>query len=191
MAAGSYTISFVGTTTTDNTAFIDAVRVMQATPSLTQVPGGPFPAQGAPESALLLATYDPVGGVSEAVIMFPDQDVSVAVQQPGQQIYAGTGLERRRRAIRPQDIVERPVGIVSAILRGNPTRAYPPVRRIVLDTGGTMVAVSEADIRNVWTWVEEDEGISPCFAAAAAGRGHGEAAPPGRARPERDRARRT
>ena len=44
-------------------------------------------------------------------------------------------------AIRPQDIVERPVGIASAILRGNPTRAYPPVRRIVLDTGGTMVAV--------------------------------------------------
>jgi threonine synthase len=71
-------------------------------------------------------------------------------------------------AIRPQDIVERPVGIASAILRGNPTRAYPPVRRIVLDTGGTMVAVSEAEIRNARTWVEEDEGISPCFAAAAA-----------------------
>jgi threonine synthase len=42
------------------------------------------------------------------------------------------------------------------------------VRRIVLDTGGTMVAVSEAEIRNARTWVEEDEGISPCFAAAAA-----------------------
>ena len=70
--------------------------------------------------------------------------------------------------IRPQDVVERPVGIASAILRGNPTRAYPPVRRIVLETGGTFVAVSEAEIRNARIWVEEDEGISPCFAAAAA-----------------------
>jgi threonine synthase len=70
--------------------------------------------------------------------------------------------------IRPRDIVERPVGIASAILRGNPTRAYVPVRRIVLDTGGTMVSVSEAEIRNARTWCEDDEGISPCFSAAAA-----------------------
>jgi len=70
--------------------------------------------------------------------------------------------------IRPQDVVERPVGIASAILRGNPTRAYPPVRRIVIETGGTMVAVSEAEIRSARAWVAEDEGISPCFAAAAA-----------------------
>ena len=92
-------------------------------------------------------------------------------------------------AIRPQDIVERPAGIASAILRGNPTRAYPPVRRIVLDTGGTMVAVSEADIRNARDVGRGGRGDQSVLRGGGRGRGHGEAAPPGRARPERDRAR--
>jgi threonine synthase len=69
--------------------------------------------------------------------------------------------------IRPEDIVERPEGIAQAILRGNPTAAYPPVRERVVATGGGFVAVSEREIREARTWVEDDEGISPCFAAAA------------------------
>jgi threonine synthase len=70
--------------------------------------------------------------------------------------------------IRPQDIVERPVGIASAILRGNPSRAYPYVRDIVVESGGTFASVSEAHIREARTLAEDLEGISPCFAAAAA-----------------------
>lgn len=73
--------------------------------------------------------------------------------------------------IRPQDKVERPSGIAKAILRGDPTAAYPPVRRQVLDTGGTFVAVSERDIREARELIEEEEGISPCFSAAAAAAG--------------------
>jgi threonine synthase len=69
--------------------------------------------------------------------------------------------------IRPEDIVHRPTGIAAAILRGDPTRAYPHVRRIVLESGGTLTAVSEAEIRKARLLLEELEGISPCFAASA------------------------
>ncbi len=70
--------------------------------------------------------------------------------------------------IRPEHVVARPTGIAHAILRGDPTRAYPYVRRIVLESGGTFVTVSEAEMREARRKVEESEGISPCFAAAAA-----------------------
>lgn len=70
--------------------------------------------------------------------------------------------------IRPQDIVAQPQGIAQAILRGNPSRAYPYVRQIVLESEGTFVAASEAEIRQARRMVEELEGIRSCFAAAAA-----------------------
>jgi threonine synthase len=70
--------------------------------------------------------------------------------------------------IRPSDIVERPEGIAAAILRGDPSRTYPHVRRIVRESNGTFVAVSERDIREARQLAERFEGISPCFAAAAA-----------------------
>jgi threonine synthase len=70
--------------------------------------------------------------------------------------------------IRPADIVERPAGIAAAILRGDPTRAYPHVHGIVVESGGTFTAVSEQQIRDARRLVEDLEGISPCYAAAAA-----------------------
>jgi threonine synthase len=70
--------------------------------------------------------------------------------------------------IRPQDVVPDPSGIAFAILRGNPTATYPHIRRIVLESGGTFTAVTEAEIRRAREWVEDLEGISPCFSAAAA-----------------------
>jgi threonine synthase len=70
--------------------------------------------------------------------------------------------------IRPEHLVPRPAGIAEAILRGDPTRAYPHVRRIVLESNGGLIAVSEAEIRAARLLVEEYEGMSPCFAAAAA-----------------------
>jgi threonine synthase len=74
----------------------------------------------------------------------------------------------RSETIRPEHLVARPTGIAEAILRGDPTRAYPHVRRIVMESGGGFVAVSEAEIREARRRVEESEGISPCFSAAAA-----------------------
>lgn len=70
--------------------------------------------------------------------------------------------------IRPGDVVRKPTGIAEAILRGDPTKAYPHVREIVLESRGTFVAVSEADIREARRMVEELEGISPCFSASTA-----------------------
>jgi len=70
--------------------------------------------------------------------------------------------------IRTQDLVARPTGIADAILRGNPTRAYPYVREIVLASGGTLVKVSESEIREARAMLEELEGLRPCFSASAA-----------------------
>lgn len=70
--------------------------------------------------------------------------------------------------IKPEHIVHRPNGIAEAILRGNPSRAYPYVRQIVLETNGTMVSVSEAEIRAARRLVNELEGLDPCFSASTA-----------------------
>lgn len=71
-------------------------------------------------------------------------------------------------AIQPRHIVERPRGIAEAILRGNPTRVYPLVRRIVVESGGDIEMVSEQEIREARRMVEDLEGISPCFSASTA-----------------------
>ena len=70
--------------------------------------------------------------------------------------------------IRPEHLVAKPTGIAEAILRGDPTRAYPYLRRIVIESGGGFIAVSEAEIRDARRRVEECEGVSPCFSASAA-----------------------
>lgn len=70
--------------------------------------------------------------------------------------------------IRPEHIVKRPTGIADAILRGDPTKAYPRIRRFVLESGGGITAVTEDEIRAARISVEEYEGISPCFSASTA-----------------------
>jgi len=70
--------------------------------------------------------------------------------------------------IRPEHRVAQPVGIAEAILRGDPSRAYPHIRRIVDQSGGTFIAVTEAEMRAARRDVEALEGISICFSAAAA-----------------------
>ena len=70
--------------------------------------------------------------------------------------------------IQPHHVVKKPVGIAEAILRGDPTRAYPHVRRIVMQSGGNIISVSEQEIREARRLVEEFEGVSPCFSASTA-----------------------
>jgi len=70
--------------------------------------------------------------------------------------------------IQREHLVKQPTGIAEAILRGDPTRSYPRVRRIVRESGGAFAAVSEAQIRQARRDVEECEGLSPCFSASAA-----------------------
>ena len=70
--------------------------------------------------------------------------------------------------IRSEHLVKQPTGIAEAILRGDPTRSYPRVRRIVRESGGAFATVSEAQIRQARRDVEDCEGLSPCFSASAA-----------------------
>ena len=70
--------------------------------------------------------------------------------------------------ILPHHIVPRPAGIAEAILRGDPTRAYPYIRQITLKSGGTIVSVSEQEIRAARRMVEEHEGLDVCFSSATA-----------------------
>jgi threonine synthase len=70
--------------------------------------------------------------------------------------------------IQPHHVVARPEGIAEAILRGDPTRVYPYVKRIVVESGGDFVAVSEREIRDARRLIEDLEGISPCFSASTA-----------------------
>lgn len=74
------------------------------------------------------------------------------------------GAER----VRPEDVVERPSGIATAILRGDPSAAYPHVHKLVAESGGTFATVDEREMREARELVEELVGPSPCFAAAAA-----------------------
>lgn len=76
--------------------------------------------------------------------------------------------EEGAETIQPHHIVTHPTGIAEAILRGNPTRAYPHIRRITIESGGTMVAVTEDEIRHAQALVHEDEGIKICPAAGTA-----------------------
>lgn len=68
--------------------------------------------------------------------------------------------------VRPQDIVHNPVGIAEAILRGNPSRAYPHLSQLVRESGGTMKMVSEERILEAQRMLFEQEGIEACPAAS-------------------------
>jgi threonine synthase len=76
--------------------------------------------------------------------------------------------EDNSESIQPEYIVKRPSGIAEAILRGDPTRAYPFIREIVKESSGHMLSVSEKEIRNACRLVENLEGISICFSASTA-----------------------
>lgn len=70
--------------------------------------------------------------------------------------------------IQARHIVPRPKGIAEAILRGDPSKVYPAVRRAVMESGGGFEAVEEADIREARKMLEELEGVRCCFSAATA-----------------------
>jgi threonine synthase len=71
-------------------------------------------------------------------------------------------------AIQPHHVVQRPEGIAEAILRGDPSRVYPYVKSIVVESGGDFVSVTEDEIREARSMVETLEGVSPCFSASTA-----------------------
>jgi threonine synthase len=68
--------------------------------------------------------------------------------------------------ILPHHIVEQPRGIAEAILRGNPSGCYPYVYRMLRETNGLAVKVSETEILGAQRQVLEMEGVACCTDAA-------------------------
>lgn len=77
-------------------------------------------------------------------------------------------FEAGSEVIRKSDIVQNPTGIAEAILRGDPTRAYPFIRKIVLESNGQITSVTEQEIREARKMLEDLENISACFSASTA-----------------------
>lgn len=71
-------------------------------------------------------------------------------------------------SIEPRHIVKDPAGIATAILRGDPSSTFPQIRKIVIESRGRIIAVSEEEIREARKMAEDFEEISPCFSAASA-----------------------
>jgi threonine synthase len=67
---------------------------------------------------------------------------------------------------RPEDVVDEPVGIAEAILRGNPTNTYPHLQEVVRQSGGTFETVTNDEIREAQKMILELEGIEACESAA-------------------------
>jgi len=75
-------------------------------------------------------------------------------------------FEEGSPTMQPHHVVERPHGIAEAILRGNPSGCYPYVYRMLRDTNGVAVRVSESEILEAQQQVKELEGVSCCTDAA-------------------------
>jgi threonine synthase len=79
-----------------------------------------------------------------------------------------TAWESGSATIRAEDKIADPQGIAEAILRGDPSGAYPIVHRLVRDSGGTFVKVSDTAIRRAQALLLEHAGIVACEAGACA-----------------------
>jgi threonine synthase len=76
-------------------------------------------------------------------------------------------FEEDSPTIQPHHIFEKPDGLAKAILRGNPTGCYPYVYRMLRETNGLAISVSESEIRDACDRVLELEGVTCGYAAAA------------------------
>jgi threonine synthase len=75
------------------------------------------------------------------------------------------------KRILPEHIVKNPTGSAKAILTGDPSVCYPSLYKVVSDTNGSFISVSEAEIQSAKEHLNTNEGIkaSPDGAVALAG----------------------
>jgi threonine synthase len=76
------------------------------------------------------------------------------------------GFERDVPSLPDEFVVENPSGIAEAILRGDPRGCYPYVFRMLKDSGGTAVSVSEWEIIEARSQLQRTEGLECGFSAA-------------------------
>ncbi|MGB1074548.1 MAG: threonine synthase [Flavobacteriales bacterium] len=77
-----------------------------------------------------------------------------------------TAFNSGKRAIQDSDIIRNPKGLASAILRGNPSRSYPYLLKVIEATQGTFVSV-DADALRASKKMLAADGIEACYAASA------------------------
>ncbi|NEO61922.1 MAG: pyridoxal-phosphate dependent enzyme [Moorea sp. SIO4G2] len=76
-----------------------------------------------------------------------------------------TAFHANREQIADEDIIRNPTGKAEAILRGNPTATYSYLRDLILDTQGTVVAPTQAELLKSYE-VLQQAGISACHTGA-------------------------
>ncbi len=79
-----------------------------------------------------------------------------------------TAWKEDTEEIQQKHIIKYPSGLAKAILRGNPTKVYPYMRKVVKESGGVFVSTSDEEIIEAKKLVLELEGIKICYAAAVA-----------------------
>jgi len=75
------------------------------------------------------------------------------------------------KRILPEHIIKNPTGCAKAILTGDPTVCYPSLYKIVSETNGSFISVSEDEIKSAQKHLNNNEGIkaTPDGATALAG----------------------
>ncbi len=91
----------------------------------------------------------------------------MCVQQNSCSPMAAAWMENEEN-IQEKHIVHHPNGLAKAILRGNPSRVYPYMRKIVNESKGSFVAVSDEEIMEAKKLIFELEGIDICYSSATA-----------------------
>lgn len=76
-----------------------------------------------------------------------------------------------QKRILPEHIVKNPTGCAKAMLTGDPTVCYPSLYKVVSDTQGSFISVSEDEIKSAQKHLNTNEGImaTPDGAVALAG----------------------
>ena len=140
------------------TAFIEAALVMGVAPGIyVQAVSSAMGVVGTAKGAQELSYFG----------LQPAQPGLVCVQQATCAPMVSAWRDHSE-VIRPTDKVDHPSGIAEAILRGDPSNAYPIVYRLVRESGGTFTAVTPDEIRHAQALLAQHAGVYACEAGAAA-----------------------
>lgn len=139
-------------------AYLEAFDQMHVSPD--------FVFQAVSSGMGLLGAYK---GALEYLVMgrLPRLPRFVAVQQSSCSPMVDA-YEEQLDHIEKRHIVKNPDGLAYAILRGNPSQAYPYVHGLVEDSQGAFEKVTNEEMISARNLLLECEGVHACFAAATA-----------------------
>jgi len=77
----------------------------------------------------------------------------------------------KEKRILPEHIIKNPTGCAKAMLTGDPTVCYPSLYKVVTETNGTFISVSEEEIKSAQKHLNDNENVmaTPDGAVALAG----------------------